>query len=466
MASFFKGNQLYRQDSNDNYLKVNDIIPVNHWKLQEASGTDVNDGGSNPETLTNSNATVNQTGKISKAYDFVSSSSSRLSGILNNPVLSQITLACWVNLDGSANNEYIVYINKGTNSLINLRKLTDNKLRFYVRDVNGDSNYFDTASAISLSTWVHLIATYNSFTDELKLYINNELNNSDDSVSLSTLESYLVVNIGSSSTPDTFLNGLVEDIRIYDYILSEQEIATIYNAGNGTLSNSLLKVYPTVQEPVNHWKLQEESGTDVNDGGSDPITLVNTNATVNQTGIIDKSYAFDASTAYVYGTLSDSVKTASGSISLWANFGTVANVQEDALSIADDNADTRFAIRRKSTQEVLEAYMRIGASNKWFIEAATQLTNGGWKHIVITHDGTAPKLYIDGVDVTVVTGSVDLTAWIADGTFDNISFGSIYFSATRFIDFEGNLEDIRLYNYALSDQEIKNLYNNDKGLLL
>jgi len=470
MGSFFKGSTLFREDANGDYLKVNDLTPVNHWKLQETSGTDVNDGGSEPETLTNSNATVNQTGKISKGYDF-NGTTARLttSNVRTDAVGSY---SAWIYREGDGSFQSL-YSSCRTNSNVynfNIAITSDNKFALFVRE-NTVLCYITTTNTIAQNTWVHLAVTSDGSTS--KLYINGVeesvivVSGSNNGSWLGDVTSRVNTNIGRTERQDItdYFDGLMEDVRLYDYPLSEQEIATIYNAGNGTLSNSLLKVYPTVQEPIHHWKLQEESGTDVNDtmGG---LVLANTNATVNQTGKIGKAYSFNGSTSYCQASLPTDMKTATGSFAVWANFGNTAENTEAILTASKSGQNTRFAIRRSGTSEALQALCQENGTYQWIVGFDYQLTNAGWLHIVLTQDGVEPKFYVNGQEQTTTFQiDTDKTKWLTFANFDLFNIG-VTKAMSDYGYFGGLMEDVRYYDYALGQQEIDNIYNNGKGLLL
>jgi len=463
MTSFFKGNTLYRQDSNDNYLKVNDIIPVNHWKLQEASGTDVNDGGSNPETLTNSNATVNQTGKISKAYDFNGTTARLATSNVRTDAVGSYSAWIYREGDGSFQSLYSSCRTNSNTYSFNIAITTDNKFALFIRE-NTVLSYLTTTNTVTQNTWVHLAVTSDGSTS--KLYINGVeetvivVAGSNNGSWLGDVTSRVNTNIGRTERQDItdYFDGSMEDVRLYDYPLSEQEIATIYNAGNGTLSNSLLKVYPTVAEPIHHWKLQEESGTDVNDSMNNSI-LTNINATVNQAGKIGKCYDFDGSGQRLRSTYTPA--GTEGTLCFWANidaFDSGAIITSSDESTTDYYWSIRFV-----PSNIIQILAREGVSS-YAAEGTTSLSTGVWYHFAVVSLDDSYKVYINGTEETL-TGDND-GKWFGDiSNRDNFVIGAFQRTSVSG-GFDGRAEDVRLYDYALSEQEIKNLYNNGKGLLL
>jgi len=88
------------------------------------------------------------------------------------------------------------------------------------------------------------------------------------------------------------------------------------------------------------------------------------------------------------------------------------------------------------------------------------LTPSIWHHIVASYDGATKRIYVDG----------ELDAWqsssgsgIAPSTPVLIGALLEYTSAVRF--FDGAIDDVRIYSRALSEEEIEVLYENPGGLV-
>jgi len=470
MASFFKGNQLYRQDENGNYRKVNDITPVNHWKLQEEFGSFISDSGLEPLSLTGVDTGVNPSGKIGISCEFNGSTSHLKTSSIRNDSVGSYSAWVYRSGDGSFQSLYSSCRTNSEQYNFNIAITTDNKFTLFVREGSVIS-YLTTTNIVPQDTWTHVVVTSDGTTSEL--YINSIkediliVSGTNNGSWIGNVTNRVNTNIGRTErqTITDYFDGSMEDVRLYNYALSEQEINTIYNAGNGTLSNSLLKVYPTIQEPVHHWKFQEESGTNVNDAMSG-LVLTNTNATINQAGKIGKAYSFNGSSSYCEASLPADMKTATGSFAVWVNFGDTAVNTEAILTVSKNGENTRMAIRRSGTSEAIQALCQENGSYNWILGFDYQLTDAGWLHIVLTQDGVEPKFYVNGQkQTTVYQNDTDKTKWLTFANFNLFSIGVTKASGT-YGHFDGFIEDVRHYDYALSSQEINNLYNNGKGLLI
>jgi hypothetical protein len=79
--------------------------------------------------------------------------------------------------------------------------------------------------------------------------------------------------------------------------------------------------------------------------------------------------------------------------------------------------------------------------------------NFGWQHFAMTLDDKNKKVYINGnfVSASPVTGSLSLNT-------DAIRIGSTFSNGFYQTYFKGALDEIRVYNRALTDQEVARLY--------
>jgi hypothetical protein len=100
-------------------------------------------------------------------------------------------------------------------------------------------------------TWAHCVATYDG--DAVRTYWNSVLQNTDSGETLNpTPATYMYLNRSSEG------QGYMDDVRIYDHVLTQSEIDAIYCNGNGTETQD---VYPFV--PVPDYPLGEATAYDI-----------------------------------------------------------------------------------------------------------------------------------------------------------------------------------------------------------
>ena len=98
-------------------------------------------------------------------------------------------------------------------------------------------------------------------------------------------------------------------------------------------------------------------------------------------------------------------------------------------------------------------------TNSYYINntAMQGINDGNWHHIAMTHDGTNLKGYIDGsIIATVSTGT---TTQSSGGT--NYNRIGLRADGNTSSAYNGLVDQLRLYNSALSENDISNIYNNE-----
>jgi len=87
--------------------------------------------------------------------------------------------------------------------------------------------------------------------------------------------------------------------------------------------------------------------------------------------------------------------------------------------------------------------------------------------VAVTQDGVSPTIFLNGEPITLVTTetSTDLTSWFNDVlNIDNCTIGCINISNNGPLTFmDGQISNVKIYNKALTAEEITQNYNTLKG---
>ncbi len=166
-------------------------------------------------------------------------------------------------------------------------------------------------------------------------------------------------------------------------------------------------------------------------------------------GIIGKALSFDGVDDYVEVADSESLDiTDAITIEAWAKVNSWVNSYPRIL--AKKNA---YSLYFNASTHRVEMQIYQSGSVK-IVEAQQDLSLNTWYHIVGIYDSsTGFKIYINGNEVplagdTGTTGSIDSNA-------NNVLIGQ-YEGLVRY--FNGTIDEVRIYNRALSEKEIKTLY--------
>ena len=202
-----------------------DVLEKAHYKFNETSGTDVLDNSGNNNTGTNNGATINQTGKINKAYNLESTNSDYIN--LNSVLISASVFSVngWIKTS-NASQDIITQWKSGTAGRTQMSIDGDG----YIAIAIGGSTVLTGDVSVSDGVWNYIVIKRNS-SNVLAIYVNGVLDNS--ATITTTIEQDTNTLLGTYSA-GSYFNGLMDDFRIYDFALTEKDISLLYNSGNGT----------------------------------------------------------------------------------------------------------------------------------------------------------------------------------------------------------------------------------------
>ena len=88
-----------------------------------------------------------------------------------------------------------------------------------------------STASINNGAWHHVAATRDSASGQMRVYVDGVLSNSRATGPMGTRSAASFLRIGSLQTgaSGTFFNGIIDDARVYDYVLSAAEVAALYN---------------------------------------------------------------------------------------------------------------------------------------------------------------------------------------------------------------------------------------------
>jgi len=168
-----------------------------------------------------------ENGANSGAIEFNNTSGDRIETSNAGPLNDELTLSCWVNLDGPGDNSYNVFLCHGDGSH---RKEIHWDADDDIRGPSTSEVGRKTVSGdIALNNWIHLATTFNNNTQRMKYYENGNLLLSEGYSGTFDNSSYPIHIGGSANIGADFINGLLDDARVYNRELSSFEIVEIYN---------------------------------------------------------------------------------------------------------------------------------------------------------------------------------------------------------------------------------------------
>ncbi|MBN2588533.1 MAG: carbohydrate-binding protein [Sedimentisphaerales bacterium] len=202
-----------------------------HLKFDEGRGTFASDSTGNNWNGTLVNDAKWISGKFGNAVDLDGSNDyiSLPAGVVDG--LTNFTISTWINIDSSSDWTRVFDFGNNTDVYMCLTPQSggNGPIRFTIK--NGDiRDQIDGSTAIPTNIWSHIAVTYNGgtgilYVDGTEVGRNSNMTLNPDSLGITT-QNY----IGKSQYSDPYLDGLVDDFRIYENALGASEIANISQA--------------------------------------------------------------------------------------------------------------------------------------------------------------------------------------------------------------------------------------------
>jgi hypothetical protein len=202
-------------------------------------------------------------------------------------------------------------------------------------------------------------------------------------------------------------------------------------------------------------------------GNGNHGTVNGATLTTDRFGNQNGAYSFDGAGNYINITNNNTLNPSSITICGWINSSNNAeNDQAGAKAIVTkwfqqincnnigDNYNVQLSFL--NNQSVLTGYTIVNNQLGGAISSQTNIIGlNTWRQIAFIHDMiNGQRLFVDGVQVNsnIVSGSLC-------NTNNDLLFGADSFNGSLWRFFNGKLDDIGIWNRALTQQEITNLYN-------
>jgi hypothetical protein len=213
--------------------------PVAHWRFNETSGNIAHDTSANHNhgTLENMNDSAWTSGKYGNGLAFDGVDDRVL--VPHSPTIdfgdSDFAVCFWMNeTPVSYEHQYLVkgtihaYVgDPGTSTRYQIY-YKNQTLRFAIDDGYVKSQLETSSSLFITGEWVHLAAVRDTVANEIRLYANADLAGvTADVTGDISQEENLCLGQANSLYAFPAIGGLIDDVRIYDFALTQAQIASV-----------------------------------------------------------------------------------------------------------------------------------------------------------------------------------------------------------------------------------------------
>ncbi len=347
-----------------------------------------------------------------------------------------------------------------------------------------------------ISNWNHVAGTYDG--SNLKMYINGiQVNSMAATGTINT--NALNLTLGSQINSQLYSLGEIDEVRAYNSALSSSAIFQHAQEGStrsqlalpstdtttkaeGTASQKLTLGAPQVDantvalwhmdetsgtgayikdgippsNPISYWKMDEGSGNIADSIGSNTFVPTGTTST---TGKISSARSFNGSSDYlsVSNTTNFNFSTGDFTLSAWIKPNASAGSILSNLNCPSTNGCNYFMFNYQTDTTLRINTYQAGVGERDLNVTVSSLI-GAWHHVVAIRSNGYVSLYLDGSLIgTPATSTQD----ISNG--NNTLFSGRMYNGVWVYPFNGLIDEVGIWNRALSTSQITSLYNSGNG---
>jgi len=427
---------------------------------------------------TPSNVEFVENGKINYAARFDGSSSiiELEDNILQN---SSLSVSMWFWGPPSTSGWNTLYNNTGYSSgsrfLGYYLVCKNDKLLVYTSNtsVGSDSSYTMSAS-YNIGAWNFIAMTIDS-TNHLKLYLNGAAAESFTTGGYAFDNSYpMNVTIGarkSSGSATEWIESVIDEVRIFNKILSSDEVTTLYGltACTRTCTTDTADFIAT---NLAYYKL--DSDADDYHGGTHNGTASNltyASGRFGSAGSFNGTASSSGSRVTIPQAIFSDGALKTFTISLWFKTGNKSATQT-LISTYPYSSGTGFSLFLTTSGHLVGQFSAASGSGAPKMQYQTDMCDNLWHHAVLTYSSSggtndaSTYLYVDGSDVT---GSVvaangwtqgSVPTW-SSFTSNLVTIGMAHDSSTYSETMNGLIDQVRVFGSALTDTNVQDLYDKE-----
>jgi len=343
------------------------------------------------------------------------------------------TVSAWVKPSNGTQNRAVIEYGKGSGAI------STGDFRVFIDGANlaavgtgFGSNSVRSTSRIDDGKWHHITGVYEGVdTNTVRVYVDGVLENSGTITAPETTDANY--SIGSFLAGGGYFNGLLDEVDVYNYALTNYEIEKHFNEDLGRVG-----YWPM----DNTWEDKSRNGNDGTTGNGATFT---TDAKIG-------TYAgsFDGVDDYVtVGTDADMLFTGPHTLESWVKFSGFPT-QWVPISIVQQY---RYGLWYDSTSKMIRAHRDSGSTIN-SLDVYTSLTTNTWYHFVQVFDGTELYVYVNGQLLARGPG--------VTSTNSNSSNSAMFGRGWNTSDsgkLQGAMDAVSVYNRALMADEILDNYN-------
>ena len=396
--------------------------------------------------------------------------------LVNFPATSTVVVPGKVGQSLTFNNNYVSINDSASLRPSNItiafwyKSLENNILQYLImKDKSSDASYYvqinnsatikfcttgGTCASMSnsgfLNNWVHIVITFDGTT--AKFYKNGSYISQQGTMNAIDYTSPLKLYLGYSSNAP---QGLMDDVRIYNRVLSSNEVLQLYNSSQSKIS---LPVSKPVDANLNsglvgYWTFDGKNLiNNVLDSSGQGRTGYLKNFTSTSSAIVPgkvgQALGFDGIDDYIDAGAVDWLGTGALTISAWIY---PRSHGEGGNGSIIDNRKVVFGMYDTAGANTI--VFSSDADATYAKSANSSVPFNKWTHVIATRDASGvANLYVNGV----LSGTANQNSGTPVAGSIGVQIGNTIITSRTW---DGYIDDLKVYNRVLSVGEIYQLYN-------
>ena len=377
---------------------------------------------------------------------------------------SDVSISVWVNTTQTTSGAMV------GKAYYRLEFLADGRVSWAVYRTSSAGRFAYSTTAINDGNWHHIVATHKANGNQY-VYVDGQLEGTT-TANTSILTSSANFCIGRRTlTHSKILNGLRDEVAVFNDELSSSDVSSIYNSGtpNDLSSYSSLvswwrmgdgDTFPTITDNKG-----DNDGTMTNMASDDIVDFVpDTTVGVANT----KSLDFDGSNDYVNAGDKDEYSFGDGtndspfSMSFWFYADSLNSTNRVTITKYGDSSNREYIVQVRESFVSAILYDSTNGSNQLIINHTSGVTfnTGQWYHIAFTYDGSSTTegadLYVDGVVASTATKTKSLGYTAMGNKNSDLQVGART-NGSKYT--KGHIDEVALFDYELSADAISEIYS-------
>ena len=433
---------------------------VGYWPFNGNANDE--SGKGNHGTVNGATLTADRNGVANSAYIFKGGPNEDANDItMNNPIKSDsdFSICYWMKANFFNCSRHITFIGNDGDGF---EFMARNDSSFFFRNWNGTKSEPTLDLIVPLEEDLKnnnkICLTYNH--DLISFYINGT---KDTFVNFKSIDLPIggFIKMGRHPFFDnnelTAHNGTLDDITIFNRALSDQEITALYT-GNPIVQN--IPSYVPKDGLVGYWPFNGNANDESGNGNHG--TVNGTTLSSDRNGVANSAYDFDGKSNYILIEKVNEVNNIKNlTVSFWlTNHNDACNqayIITEHNGSANTNHSLHYGFRGCSDWGSCPNGGCMGMDFYSNIIATSSIRDSLWSFWSLVYDETNSlrKIYKNNELLAQDT----LYSFYESNFFNGILIGAQKYDFSSIGHFyKGQLDDISIYNRALSDQEIKQLY--------